>query len=722
MATINKNMPNLSAGVSYLGQGYIDYALAVITDRALPDIRDGLKPVQRRVVQVLHERAANALAKSQTIAGETLKLSPHTDTAVYAAAVLMTHVYNSSALALIYGSGSFGNASTTDKPAAPRYTEMKLAPIGAEFFNETDGVKTIPSYDGKYTELEVLPAPFPYVLLRPSSGIAVGFATNTPGFNFVDICNLVKEYIAEGTCKTVIYPDFATGGYYIKDDAEMQKLMLSGKARLKLRGKYKVLGNNYVEICDLPYGKTVQGLLKQINQEDKAFSPYIAEAMDGVDAKHPHSLNIKLRGKTTNVDDVMYLLSKYTDFQAYMPANITVLDNGVPKQLGVWQIIKKWVSWRKSVIVESYRKKIPSLKQSVAESLAFMEVVKDRAKCLELVNIIAKEGKDAGYRYVQANFTREQVPFDQINFVCSRSVNAYKDGGVYKTQADNCLAKIQAYEKIIADPATYISQQMDTLISKYGRECPRCTEVIDTDYDFSKDNAIEAKQKEANEVKSGRIYNFNISNTHFISINRVKMQDTVHTVEASMGDTLLMFDNIGQILRVYLSDVDFNSTPMGAYLPRYFGFDAPEGYRITYVTKLEPKRLFLIYRDGNIGFVDTTEWTGNTRKVKVLQKGINESSAYCLGAVLEDTPQVLYVADENGNFAWVNVNDLPRKSRTGKTRAFAMKRDRYLHSYSYANNMVELAVLPNNSNYCGKLGKLPDSVDVIDVDSFTEFK
>ena len=183
----------ISDGIFYLARGYIEYSQEVITNRALPDIYDGLKPVQRRILATLNEKKVTSFMKSATLSGDVLHLHPHGDASVYQSLVLMTDKNGSLAFPVVAGKGNFGGVFTTDKPAAARYTNVMLHPWSKEYFGEKHGVNYIPNYDATTTEPERLPVSFPAVLINATSGIAVGFKTTIPSFNFNDVCDLVIE-------------------------------------------------------------------------------------------------------------------------------------------------------------------------------------------------------------------------------------------------------------------------------------------------------------------------------------------------------------------------------------------------------------------------------------------------------------------------------------------------------------------------------------------------
>lgn len=704
----------ISDGVWYLAQGYIEYAIEVISGRALPDFRDGLKPVQRRLLQIMWRDARKKLVKCGTLAGNTMALSPHSDEAIYQALVLMTDAYNGSFLPLIHGSGNFGSVTSTEAPSASRYPEACLSEYAEDFFRELDGIKSVSNFDATMQEYPVLASSYPYVLVKPTSGIAVGFATNVPGFNFVDVCNLVKEFIQDGKCHTVIMPDYTTGGYYIKNDAELQRLMLSGNGKIKLRGNYKVIDDKTFEITEIPYGQTIQGLLNQIDDDEKPFR-YIASAGDSADFHTETGITVNLTQKK-KIDETVYLLCKHTDFQTTISANMTVLDKGVPKQMGVWTIIAKWVNWRKDVVRNSYAVKVDELKRSLRQAKAIMALINDRAKCEEFCKIVVKTGKVNGRQYLMDNFTRDEIPIEEADAVASCPLHVYTNGGKYRKIVEDGDALLAEYQGIVNDPAAFISKQMDEFIAKYGAKCQRKTQIIDTDYNFNE--LSESEQKAATSALASSACSFSVSGAFLKKTPVVLTSGFEKQINgAQSDDVLLMIDNRGRILRVYGKDIQQTKPgEAGVYLPRYFGFDEGDDYKIMYMGLISGQTLTVIYRDGYVGFVDTEEF--NTKRVmRVIEQGLNASSSPFIGAIIEDVPQVIMVEDSFGDFAWCDMSTIKRKGRKARTRAFTLYKNDGLERFGTCT-MNELLTNPLQTQFNSKLTYA--SRNKIDTSSFTQ--
>ena len=701
---VEYDLSTISSGVDYLKNGYIEYAQEVIVGRALANLYDGLKPVNRRIIYTLYaDKVTKSYMKSARIAGNVLALHPHGDSSVYQAMVLMTNKNGSLAFPLVDGSGNYGGVYKDDPPAASRYTEARLHPNALkEYFEEMNGINMIPNFDSTMNEPELLPVSFPSVLVNATSGIAVGFRSNIPSFNFNDVCDLVIEYIENGECSTVIKPDFVTGGYYINNDKELLKLMKAGVGRIKLRAKYIVDGKKVV-VTEVPYGKTIQRLVKQINNSE---CQAIRNAYDTDDYEHGAGFTVNVTNKN-RVDEAIYAMLKETDMQYTYNADITVVKDGAPVRLGVWGIIEEWVKWRRQVLTKEYTHQYEAQKEALREAVAFMNIVNDYDKRMELIRIIGDSGREAGKKYIKENFTREQVPEDLIDFCAGRSLPSYHDGGKFrKIEAEGSLV-LKSLEEDIADIDSVIKRQMRSLKSNYGALMPRRTEVTTKDYEFIENKGL----KDSVIDNTYCCYSFK---NGFLRKLRSKSydKDAEYVIDGTASSTLIAFDNRGRLLRVYCQDLPLNGTDIGTYLPVYFGLEESDDYKILWIGLLTGKELMLLYKDGNVGFVDTSEWNNSTRNVKVLQEGIAVSVAPQLGAVITDIPDMLYVTDSHSRLAWVETASLKRKHRTAKTRAFNLKKGESLTTYIPCSSTEGMLFINNYGEYNCKLKEISDFSDI----------
>lgn len=688
----------MSSGLDTLFNGYIDYSREVIINRALPDVRDGLKPVQRRILWTLKSDKVRGKMKSARVSGNVLAYHPHGDSSVYQAMVLMTDKNASFAFPLLAGQGDFGKFYKTDKAAAARYTEAGLSDYSKEYFGEMNGISMIPNFDATLTEPEVLPVSFPAVLVNSMSGIAVGFKSNIPSFNFNDVIDLTIEYLENGKCTTVIVPDFVNGGYYVKNNKELMKLMQTGVAKLKLRGKVLIEGKE-ITICEFPSGKTIQGIKKQIDDKDingvrstGDFDDFVSGAGLWVDCN-----------SKSKVDEVLYSLYRDTDLQCNFNADITVIKDGEPVREGVWNVIADWCEWREKVLTKEYKTELEACNDAVREARAFVEIVSNIEYRDEIRRLLDYEGTKAAEDFILSHYDNEIVTPDLASWAVRRGANNFKDGGKYRQQYSDMKVRIDELEGYLADIKGTIINQLKRLKREYGANFPRRTEITNKDFEFTSVSEVESRDT------NNCVYSFK---NGFLKKMRFStgIDDADFEFNALACDTLVAIDNRGRVLRVYCEDLPYNNnSEMGTYLPRYFGLNETDDYKIYWIGVLDGKTKMIIYKDGNVGFLDTSEWTNVKRQVKVLETGIAPSVAHLVGAVIENIPEMLFVTDTSGKLGFEYTDNIKRKDRTAKTRVFNLGKGCELDSYYGCSTEDGILLVSNISRYqAPKLQKIPD--------------
>ena len=698
----------MTPGLENLTRGYVDYAKEVIVRRALPELRDGLKPVNRRILYTMYKnKCIGKMTKCADIAGATMKFHAHGDAPIYDALVLMTDKNGTMMLPVIDGQGNFGGVCTTDSPAASRYTEAKLSDIAvAEYFGEMNGIDFVPNFDSSALEPDALPVSFPAVLCNSQTGIAVGFRSNMPSFNFNDVIDLTLEYLRNGECKTVICPDFSTGGYYIRNEKELRKLMQTGTAKIKLRGKVTKT-NKEIAVVEFPYGKTIQRIQSQINAMD---IQGIREVGDTADFEHGTSLTVDCTSKQ-RVDEVLLALYKYTDLQCNFVADMMTIHNGVPVRYGVWGIIEEWVAWRREVLLKQYNRELEALKVKIRESRAFIELISDKDKLDEVTRLILKVGDAEAIAYILANYNNEIIDADLAKWIVSRRINAFRNGGKYQKEYEDYTNSIKYYEYYIENIDSAIIDQLTKLKSKYGSLHPRRTEITNEDYDFKvteKGEVIKDDTECLYSFKSGFLKKQRSQFARMVEDNSVEYQFT-----ASASDTLIAIDNRGRVLRIYCEDIPYSgATDLGTYIPMYCELTETDDYKIVYIGVLDGNTRMILYKDGNVGFLDTSEWLGLSRRVRVQEKGICLDCANIIGAVLEEIPDWLCVLDTSGRLSMTDTNAIKRKARTAKTRVFSLKPGETLSSYACLTDAEMYTTVKDvDYFYAPKLSYLRDSSD-----------
>ena len=363
---------------------YLNYSLSVITSRALPDVRDGLKPVQRRILYMMNQQGLSATAKHRKCAkvvGDVMgNYHPHGDSSIYDALVRMAQPF-SLRMPLVDGSGNFGSVDG-DNAAAMRYTECRLTPVASELLTDlaTRTVAFKPNYDGTREEPVVLPSRMPNLLVNGATGIAVGMATNIPSHNLKEVCQAllkllknpeIKDYqlVAEDAVRG---PDFPTGGQITNTKEELRDIYRTGQGTVKLRGTAKVTkvkGNRVLQITSIPYGVNKSTLCERISEI--VFTgklPLVQEVRDLSTEEIRVDLLLK---KDADENKVLAYLYKHTDFQKNFNVNLTCLvptenpEVGMPDRLGLKEMLWHFLHFRLDVVTRRLENELASLEKRI---------------------------------------------------------------------------------------------------------------------------------------------------------------------------------------------------------------------------------------------------------------------------------------------------------------------------------------------------------------------
>ena len=483
---------------------YIDYAMSVIVARALPDVRDGLKPVQRRVLYDMHElgiRSDRPYRKSARIVGDTMgKYHPHGDSSIYDALVVMTQEFKKG-LPLVDGHGNFGNIEG-DGAAAMRYTEARLQKITEEAFLadlDKDVVDFIPNFDETEKEPSVLPVKVPNLLINGSEGIAVGMATNIPPHNLGEVIDATKAYMKDNNISTrelmryMKGPDFPTGGIVINKD-ELLDIYETGAGKIKIRGKVDIEkakgGKTNVVISEIPFTMIGMGITKFL--QDVAALAETKKTMDIVDITNQSSkegirIVIELR-RDADVQNFINMLYKKTRLEDTFGVNMLAISHGRPETLGLKAIIKECVDFQFQIATRKYN-------NLLAKELEKKEIQEGLIKACNVIDLVIEilrgskdramakaclvEGKTDGIKF-KSNASKAMA--SQLLFT-EKQANAILEMRLYKLiglelQAlikdhEYTMANIFKYEDILDrrdSMAQVIMNELDEFKKKYGRE------------------------------------------------------------------------------------------------------------------------------------------------------------------------------------------------------------------------------------------------------------
>ena len=484
--------------VTEISDSFIDYSMSVITSRAIPDLRDGLKPVHRRILWSMYEEGNTPdkpHKKSATTVGYVMgHYHPHGDSSIYDAMVRLAQDFNQRYM-LVDGHGNFGNIEG-DGAAAYRYTEARLARISLEMLRDInkETVDMMPNFDETSPEPTVLPSRFPNVLVNGSMGIAVGMATNIPPHNLTEVINGCVAYIDNpeidtmGLMQYIKGPDFPTGGV-ILGNSGIKKAYETGRGSITIRSKAYIeehANHNQIVITEVPYGVNTMELKNKVaelvhNKIIEGISDYHTDLKDGV------KITITLK-KDANAQVVLNNLYKHTNFQVNYGIIFLVIDNGTPKTLPLKDIIVKYIEHQKEVIVRRTRYDLRKAEERV-HILEGEKIALDNID--EVVHIIrsSKSDEEAQKRLIE-RFGLDEVQAQHILDMRLRKLTGLSREAVENELAELAL-KIKDYNDILGSEARVlgiIKQEMIEIRDKYGDE--RRTDIDMTAIDYIEDESL----------------------------------------------------------------------------------------------------------------------------------------------------------------------------------------------------------------------------------------
>ena len=645
---IIENIQDMTAP-DMLKKNFMLYALSVIISRAIPAI-DGLKPSHRKLLFTMYEMGLlnGVRTKSANVAARTMLLNPHSDDSVYDAAVRFTQNNETLLAPLIDGKGNFGKHYSRDTvvPAASRYTEMKLAPISAEFFSsiKKNAVDFTDNYDSTRKEPVMLPVTFPAILANDNEGIAVGFASSIPSFNLSELCDATIARIKhpkKDLREVMPGPDFTTGASLLLNNDDIDEIYRTGKGSIALRAKYTVdTKARIIEVTEIPYTTTVEAIMEGIIALIKA------RKIDGItDVRNEigyQGFRLAIDYKRgVDPDQLMLKLFKMTKLQDTYSCNMTVLIDGWPKTIGVYGILDEWIKWRRTCVRRELRfdhtKKSRDL--HLLEGLAKVLLDIDKA-----IKIIRKTKDDAD---VIPNLMKGfGIDEEQATYVAEIKLrNLNKNYILNKTKAiDQLKAEIADIESKISS-----EKELDKLIiaklrdvqKKYG--IPRKTEIVTEYEEFT---AAAAEEKPDYPVK---VYVTNEGYVKKVALTslkndpeiRFKEGDECISVFDSMNSKeLLVFSDKQAVYKVNLSDLkDSKPSDMADYIKNLCEFDAGEG--ILHVCTSDAGKYVLIgFANGKVAKFPLAAYETKNNRKKLL-------NAY--GGVAD--PLKIYIITEDEDFA-----------------------------------------------------------------------
>lgn len=608
---------------------YMPYAMSVIVSRALPEI-DGFKPSHRKLLYTMYKMGllTGQKTKSANVVGQTMKLNPHGDGAIYETLVRLSRGNEALLHPYVDSKGNFGKAYSRDMAyAASRYTEVKLEPICNELFRDIDKdtVDFVPNYDNTMTEPTLFPTTFPSVLVNSNVGIAVSMASNVCSFNISEICDTTVSLIKNpehDVISTLKGPDFSGGGFIIYDENELQKVYDTGRGSIKVRSKYnfdKEAG--CIEITEIPPTTTVEAIMDKIVEHIKSGKikeiSYIRDETDISGLKL--AIDIK-RG--VDPDKLMQKLYRMTPLQDSYPCNFNILIGGTPRVMGVREILEEWTAFRKECVKRRVYFDLAKKKDKLHLLKGLEKILLDIDKAIKIVRETEEEADVVpnlmigfGIDEIQAEYVAE-IKLRHLNkeYILKRT------GEIEQLEKDIAeMQDILANEKKIGK---IIISELEDVKKKYGQ--PRKTQFI-----YAGDIEEESVEEEVPDypvnlflTKSGYFKKITPLSLRMGGEQKFKEGDTMaFSIETTNRADILFFSDKSQVYKAKASQFqDTKASNLGEFIPAKLGFDEGENLASMAVTLDYSETLLFFFENGKVAKVPI-----NAYETKLNRKKLNNA-------------------------------------------------------------------------------------------------
>ena len=628
----NPNVLGLRAAVVEQGitdtleSNYMPYAMSVIVSRAIPEI-DGFKPSHRKLLYTMYKMGllTGARTKSANIVGQTMRLNPHGDAAIYDTMVRLSRGYGALLTPFVDSKGNFGKVYSRDMAwAAPRYTEAKLAPICAELFQDIDSdtVDFVENYDNTMLEPSLLPTTFPNILVSANTGIAVGMASQFCGFNLKEVCETAVAYLKNPACdltETLLAPDFPTGGQLLYDDDVLRELYESGRGSVRVRAKYRyVKAENLIEVYEIPYSTTTEAILDKVAELIKGGK--IREIADMRDETDLSGLKLAIDLKRgTDPDKLMAKLFRLTTLEDAFACNFNVLIAGMPRVLGVRQILEEWCAWR----TESVRRRLYFILGKKRDKLHLLKglqrILLDIDKAIRIIRETEEESEVIPNLMI--GFGIDQIQAEYVAEIKLRNIN--KEYILKRTRETDALRdKIDDLENTLNDPSRVKKILVDELTAaarKYGE--PRRTEIL---YDHQQAELPEEEPAAEYPVhlflsREGYLKKITPQSLRMSGEQKYKEGDSLRqSFETNSNAELMLFTNRCQVYKVRLGEFeDSKASVLGDYLPAKLKMEDGESVVYAVLPGDYSGSLLFLYENGKAARIALTAYqtASNRRKL-----------------------------------------------------------------------------------------------------------
>ena len=638
-----------------LESNYMPYAMSVIVSRAIPEI-DGFKPSHRKLLYTMYKMGLlnGGRTKSANIVGQTMRLNPHGDAAIYETMVRLARGNETLLHPFVDSKGNFGKVYSRDMAyAAARYTEAKLDTICHELFRDIDSdtVDMVDNYDATMKEPSLLPTTYPNVLVSANQGIAVGMASNICSFNLKEVCDTAIALMKNpqhDILSTLPGPDFSTGAQLLFDEATTREIYSTGRGSFKLRAKWHyVKEGNLIEITEIPYSTASEVIMDKVADLIKAGK--IKEISDMRDETDLGGLKLTIDLKRgADPEKLMQKLFRLTPLQDSFPCNFNILIAGMPRVMGVGEILEEWTAWRTECVKRRIYFQIQKKEDRLHLLKGLERILLDIDKAIRIIRETELESEVVpnlmigfGIDEIQANYVAE---------IKLRNIN--KEYILKQTRAITDLeAEIAELRDIFNSSRrlkTVIIKELQEVSKKYGQ--PRKTEIV-------YETAETAEEDEEEQIPDYPVTVF-VSNEGYlkkITAQSLRMSGEqkfkegdalAFSREVSNRWELLVFTDKFQCYKGKLSDfADGKASQLGDYLPQKLGFEPGENLLQVILTADYQGFMLFFFENGKVAKVPLSAYETKTNRKKLTGAFCDKSPVRTITALEEDAQMVIYSSD-----------------------------------------------------------------------------
>lgn len=664
-----------------LEKNYMPYAMSVIVSRAIPEI-DGLKPAHRKLLYTMYKMGllGGKLTKSANVVGQTMKLNPHGDMAIYETLVRLTRGNEALLHPLVESQGNFGKQYSRDMAfAASRYTEVRLDPICQEFFGDIhkNTVPFVDNYDGEMQEPTLLPVAFPNILVNPNQGIAVGMASNICSFNLREVCAATAAYIEHEDADLLEYmpaPDFSMGAALVYSKEQMREIYETGRGSFKLRAKYTYdKKNNCVEITEIPYTTTSEAIIGKIMELIKANK--LKELSDARDETGLDGFKITIDLKRgIDPDALMLKLFKMTPLEDSFSCNFNVLVKNTPMVLGVKGILSEWIKFRMECIKNGVRYDIDRKSEKLHLLTGLKKILLDIDKAISIIRHTERE-EDVVPNLMQG-FELDKVQAEYVAEIKLRNLN--KEYILNRTsEIEKLIEEIDTLQKLLGSDKkvkSLIVKQLEAIAKKYGQE--RKTELIDDGAveEYKEEQYIEDYSLTLFVTREGYIKKVSAASLRMTTSEHKLKEDDVITqeLETTNKSDLLFFSNKCVVYKMKTHELpDTKVSNMGEYLPGLLGLEDDEKVVYTVVTADYSGMLLFSFANGKMAKVGLSNYETKTNRKKLVG-AYSDKAALCDIKFLPEDREIVAFADNNKVLV-LNTDKVPLKTTKSTQGVQVMK-------------------------------------------------